>query len=95
MSTKTATVSMRIDASLKEDAEALFHALGMTLPQAINMFISQSLLVGGLPFESRLPQYNRDTIEAMKEAKLIASGELPSKTYRSADELFADLDSEL
>ena len=60
MPLKTANFSMRIEEKKKADAEALFRTLGMTLPQAVNMFISQSLLVGGLPFESRLPQHGQE-----------------------------------
>ena len=91
---KTANFSMRMESQKKADAEALYHALGMTLPQAVNMFLSQSLLVGGLPFEVRLPRYSRETEAAMSEARDIASGKIPAKAYHSADELFRELDEE-
>ena len=94
MTNKTASFNMRIEAQKKADAEALYQSLGMTLPQAVNMFISQSLLVGGLPFEARLPRYSVETEAAMREAREIASGKLPAKSYRSAEELFKDLDAE-
>ena len=85
---------MRIEDWKKEEAEQLYQELGMTLPQAINIFISQSLLVGGLPFEVRLPRYSRETEAAMQEAKDIASGKIKAKTYHSASELFEELDAE-
>jgi len=94
MATKTANLNMRIEDWKKADAEQLYQELGMTLPQAINIFISQSLLVGGLPFEVRLPRYSRETEAAMQEAKDIAAGKVQAKSYHSAAKLFEELDAE-
>lgn len=94
MALKAANFNMRMEAQKKADAEALYQTLGMTLPQAINMFISQSLLVGGIPFDVKIPGYNRETEAAMQEAKEIASGKIKTKSYHSADELFEELDTE-
>ncbi len=94
MAAKTANFNMRMEAQKKADAEALYRTLGMTLPQAVNVFISQSLLSGGLPFAVRLPRYNRETEAAMREAEDIAAGRVQAKAYHSADELFKDLDAE-
>ena len=85
---------MRMEEQKKADAEALYRTLGMTLPQAINMFISQSLLVGGIPFDVRIQRFNQETEAAMKEAEGIAAGRIEAKTYHSARELFAELDAE-
>jgi len=64
------------------------------MPEAVNIFFDNCLLVGGLPFEVRLPRYNRETEEAMQEARDIMSGKKQVKSYRSARELFDDLDKE-
>ncbi len=40
------------------------------------------------------PNYNRETIEAMREALDIASGRIQSKTYTDADDLFRELDED-
>lgn len=94
MGTKSAVFNMRVEESKKNDVEQLYKQLGMTLPQAVNMFFSQSLLVGGLPFEARVPKFNKETEAAMQEAEDISSGKIKAKSYRSAKELFAELDSE-
>ncbi len=83
---------MRIEVQKKQEAEVLYRKLGITLAQAVNIFISQSLLVGGLPFEVKLPSYNQETENAFKEAKGIASGKIPAAIYDSTDELFEDLE---
>ena len=94
MATKTANFNMRMEKQKKADAEALYRTLGMTLPQAVNMFISQSLLVGGIPFDVRIPRFNQETEAALKEADDIAEGRVEAKAYHSLEELFAELDAE-
>ena len=49
---------------------------------------------GGLPFEPMEPDYNRETIEAMREALDIASGKIESRIYTDVDELFRELDED-
>ena len=94
MALKAVNFNMRMEPEKKAEAEALYRALGMTLPQAINMFISQSILVGGLPFEVKIPRFSLETELAMQEARDIAAGKINSKAYKSADELFEELDAE-
>ena len=48
----------------------------------------------GLPFEPMEPDYDKETIEAMREALDIASGRIQSKTYTDADDLFRELDED-
>ena len=93
MATKTANLNMRLEAQKKIDAETLYESLGMTLPQAVNMFITQSLLVGGLPFDVKLPRYNKETEDAIQEAKDIASGKVRTKTYSSLSEFVKEMES--
>ncbi len=91
---KTANINVRTEPSVKANAEELFAALGMTVTEAINIFLHQSLLVGGLPFEVRQPRYNAETLAAMQEAREIAAGRIPTKQYSSAKELLDELETE-
>ena len=75
---------------LVADGATLFAELGMNLSTAFNIFVRQSLREGGIPFEVKLEQPNKETIAAMLEAERIAKD--PSvKGYNDLDELFADL----
>ena len=47
---KTATFQMRINPEVKAEAEKVFSQCGLTFTDAVNVFIQQSLNVGGLPF---------------------------------------------
>lgn len=58
------TISM--DSDLKEKADVLFSKLGMDLSTAFNLFVKESLRVGGIPFELTP---NKETIEAWKKQK--------------------------
>ncbi|MDE6903079.1 MAG: type II toxin-antitoxin system RelB/DinJ family antitoxin [Lachnospiraceae bacterium] len=88
----TTNFSVRMDSEVKKQCEALYNDLGMTLTTAINVFLRQSLRVGGLPFELRQERPNKETIAAMLEAERIAHD--PSvKEYDDLDELFAELRS--
>ena len=90
MAGNTTNISIRMDADLKAQADALFAELGMNLSTAFNIFVRQSLREGGIPFEVKLEQPNKETIAAMLEAERIAKD--PSvKGFNDLDELFADL----
>ena len=90
MAGTTTNISIRMDADLKAQADALFGELGMNLTTAFNIFVRQSLREGGLPFNVSLNLPNKETIAAMLEAERIAKD--PSvKGYDDLDELFADL----
>ena len=68
----TTNFSVRMDSDIKKQCEALYNELGMNLTTAINVFLRQSLRVGGLPFDVRVEQPNKETIAAMLEAERIS-----------------------
>lgn len=91
---KTATINMRVDPQVKSDAESLFARLGMSLTEAVNIFLHKSILEGGLPFEVKQPRYNASTEAAMLEARDIMSGKIKTESYASAEGMFAALDAQ-
>ena len=93
-SIKDTNFNMRMNSRKKTDLEGLYSSLGMTLPEAVNIFFEKSLLVGGLPFDVRLPHFNRETEAAIQESRDILSGKVQAKSYSSAKELFRELDEE-
>jgi DNA-damage-inducible protein J len=52
---KTAMVRARLQPDLKDQAEGIFHRLGLNATQAITMFYRQVELRNGLPFEVAIP----------------------------------------
>ena len=47
---KTGTFQMRINPQIKAQVEQIYEKSGLTLTDAINCFLQQSINVGGLPF---------------------------------------------
>ena len=83
-------VSIRMDADLKAQVDALFGELGMNMSTAFNIFARQAVREGRIPFEITINQPNRDTLAAMLEAERIAKD--PSiKGYTDMDALFEEL----
>lgn len=89
----TTPTQIRIDSTIKEEATALFSELGMDMSSAVNIFLRQCILRGGLPFPVELPQYNKETLEAMAEARKI-SRDPDVKGYTSMADLKAALESD-
>ena len=91
---KTATLNVRIDPEIKHMAETLYSSFGITITDAINMFLHQSILVGGLPFDLKQPRYNATTEAAIQETRDIMTGKIQTKSYTSVQEMMEDLDNE-
>lgn len=88
---KTANINLRIEPERKEAAEKLFNSFGISVTDAINIFINVSLMEGGFPFEIKQPKYNKETELAIQEARDIISGNVESKSYSSFKEALDDL----
>ena len=62
MTSSTVNYSFRVDREIKRQCETMFNELGMNMTTAINIFLRQSLRVGGIPFDVRIDQPNKETI---------------------------------
>ena len=45
------TFTFRLNPEVKQEASDLFESLGITLSDAINLFLHQAIREGGIPFE--------------------------------------------
>lgn len=86
----TTNISIRMDSDLKSQADALFSELGMNLSTAFNIFVRQSLRDGGIPFEIKMDQPNKETMAAMLEAERI-SKDPNVKHYSDVEEALREL----
>lgn len=60
-----ASIKTRIEPELKDQAEATLNALGLDLSSGIRLFLTQVVLMQGLPFPVALPTPNRTTRKAI------------------------------
>lgn len=81
----TVPTQIRIDETVKAQATSLFNDLGMDMSSAVNIFLRQCLLRGGLPFTVEVPNYSQKTLEALAEAKQISRDEAVASYDNLAD----------
>ena len=84
---KTASLNIRVEPATKTKAEVLFSNFGITLSDAVTIFLNQSIIDGGLPFRVNLGTPNPSTVAAMREAE---SNDVPGR-FASPKEMFDDL----
>jgi len=53
---KTATMNLRVNPNLKSSAENILSQLGIPMSTAIDMYLMQITLTGGIPFSVTLPK---------------------------------------
>ncbi|HHX54443.1 MAG TPA: type II toxin-antitoxin system RelB/DinJ family antitoxin [Clostridiales bacterium] len=90
---ETTNFSVRMDKDIKKQCEEMFGELGINLTTAINVFLRQSLRVGGFPFDVRIEQPNKETVAAMLEAERIAR-DSSVKRYSDVEEALKALKNE-
>ncbi len=67
MATNKIRTHIYIDRDIKEQAQKLFSQFNISLSDAINLFLTQSVLNKGIPFRIEIP--NEETQQAIKEAR--------------------------
>ena len=81
---KTATLNLRVNPTVKERAEEVLSKLGVPMSTAIDMYLNQISLTGGIPFPITLPKAP-DTINA----DLMTAAELHTKLQKGYDDIAA------
>ena len=91
---KTETLHIRVNENVKANAEETLSMLGISISEAVNMFLCQVNLTGGIPFEVKVPAPERIIVKNKEELyqKLEeAENEIKSGNYSSSDEVFGRL----
>lgn len=79
------TVQARVSPELKQEAEAVFSAIGMSTAEAIRVFLQQAVNSGGLPFQPSAKIPSAETLAAMMELE-----DGGGQRFQTTEELFAD-----
>ena len=82
-------VSIRMDADLKAQADALFGEMGMNMSTAVNIFIRQAVREGRIPFDISIKRPNRDAPAAAEAEQSVK--EPSEKNITDMDTLFEEL----
>jgi DNA-damage-inducible protein J len=88
---KNANLYIRVEQGIKSKAESLFSNFGITVTDAVNMFLHKAIMVGGLPFDVLLPKPNEETLAAMMEVQEMKKDPMIGKSYDDIDEMMKEL----
>ncbi len=63
----TATIQLRVDQELRDDAQTVCNRLGMDLTTAIRVFLNQLVVENGLPFQPKAdPFFSPSNMQHLK-----------------------------
>ena len=92
---KSATLNLRVSPEVKKSAEMVLFQLGVPMATAINMFLKQITLTGGIPFVVTLPKAPNSVNADMMDTSLIRDklneglSDIENGRARPAREVFA------
>jgi len=88
MNARTSMLHVRVDDDTKEQATAALDAMGLSVSDAVRIFLKRVIADQAFPLELKVP--NAVTRAAMAEAsQMIAEGKA---RFKNADQLMADLE---
>jgi len=64
---KNETLHIRVNENVRQNAERTLDMLGLSISDAVNMLLHQISLVGGLPFDVKIPSAPESVIAHNKE----------------------------
>lgn len=85
-----AIIQVQLDNNIKQEADDLFDTLGLDTQTAIKIFLKKSIEHQGIPFEVKKSFPNKESIEAMLEAKELCN-DPNAKTYSSFSEVLKEV----
>lgn len=86
--TTTAMVHVRVNEQLKVQATEALSAMGLTVSDAVRVFLTRVVADQGLPFALQVP--NAETREAMEESRAMMT--VHQARFETADRLFGALE---
>jgi DNA-damage-inducible protein J len=90
-----ATIAIRVDSDLKQDATRIVEGLGMDLTTAVRTFLTQVVMQKALPFKIAYPNDvevpSNETAGAIQWAADARAGKVEAQAYAQPDDLYADL----
>lgn len=84
----TVQVTMRMDANLRDECKKFFASCGLSVSQGVQMALRAMLREGRVVIQ---PNYNEETLAAMREADDIIANPEKYKSYTDVDEMMKDI----
>lgn len=81
---KNATLNLRVSPDVKQNAEAVLSQLGISMSTAIDIYLRQIYMVGGIPFPVQVSRAPRRV-----DAEQMSAAEIREKIQRGLDDVEA------
>ncbi len=78
------TLQVRMDQSLKQEAENVFQEIGVDATTAVRMFYHKVISTRSIPFELKADKAQRDAARASLKARLLAGLDSPDVPFDEA-----------
>ena len=88
MATHTSMLHIRVDDDIKEQATEALTAMGLSMSDAVRLFLRRVVIDQAFPLELKVP--NAQTRAAMDESRAMMASR--RARFATSDELFADLE---
>ncbi len=88
MAAQTSMLHVRVDDDVKEQATEALTAMGLSVSDAVRLFLRRVVIDQAFPLELKVP--NDETRAAMEESRAMMANR--RTRFACADELFADLE---
>ena len=82
-----ASLNVKIDRSVKKEADLIANAMGMTLSTAINVFVRQMIQERAIPFKIHLTDETKDFHQLIDSIR----GENEKKGFLTRDEINSEI----
>ena len=90
----TTLVQVRIDDELKNQATAVYDALGIDLSTAVRIFLKRSVMVNGIPFNMTLPKSGYKAEKAARALQDLSNASMENGTSEmSLEEINAEIEA--
>ena len=91
MAAQTSMLHIRVDDDIKEQATTALTAMGLSVSDAVRLFLRRVVVEQAFPLELKVP--NAETQAAIAESRaMMACRRNGESRFASADEMFADLE---
>ena len=88
MTAQTSMLHIRVDDDTKEQATVALSAMGLTMSDAVRLFLRRVVIDQAFPLELKVP--NAETLAAMEESRAMMA--TARAGFATANELLADLE---
>jgi DNA-damage-inducible protein J len=88
MTAQTSMLHIRVDDDIKEQATQTLTAMGLSMSDAVRLFLRRVVIDQAFPLELKVP--NAQTLAAMEESRAMMARR--RARFASSDELISDLD---